>query len=157
MRSPPDPRLRARTSSNWMQLEDRSSLGCFLRRPVDIDPVDDANERDTERYASGERTKDVAKECNALCRVKLTRSDFFFPAADGDGRAAASAQVAHPLDLAPGTPDPPLAGGRDDRHTCGAREAALPAANRDERLRPQRNGSGQQHLKDRGQKLDVRR
>jgi hypothetical protein len=74
-----------------MELEDRSSLGYFLWRTVDIDPVDHANERDTERYTSGERTKDVAKECNALCRVKLGRSDFFFPAAHCDGRAAGSA------------------------------------------------------------------
>src|SRR4029450_6225773 len=105
-----------------MELEDRSSLGCFPWRTVDIDSVDDANERGTERSASGERTKDVAKECNALCLLQLGRSDFFFPAAHGDGRAATSSQVAHPLDLAPRAPDPAPAQHRDDRHTCGARQ-----------------------------------
>ena len=104
-RARPDPRLRRPTSSKGVEFEDSSTLGRFHRK-VEIDLIDDANEVDTERYASRERTKDVAKEPNSLCRVQLGRTYFFFPAAYGDGRAARSAQVAHPLDLAPGGPDP---------------------------------------------------
>ena len=88
-----------------MEFEDRSTLGRF-HWMVEIDLIHDANKGDTERYASRERTKDVAKEPNSLCRVELGRTYFFFPAAHGDGRAARSAQIAHPLDLAPGGPDP---------------------------------------------------
>lgn len=58
------------------------------------------------RSNSRDRTKGVAKELHALCRVQLGRTDFFFPAAHGDGRAAGSAQIAYPVDLAPGAPDP---------------------------------------------------
>ena len=74
-----------------MELEDASTLGRF-HRMVEIDPIDDANEPDTEWHASRERTEDVAKELDSLCRVQLGRTDFFFPAAHGDGRAAGSAQ-----------------------------------------------------------------
>ena len=100
-RARPDPR----PSSKWVELEDRSTLGRF-QRMVKIDLIDEANEPDAERYASGERTKDVAKEPNSLCRVQLGRTYFSFAAAHGDGRVAGSAQIAHPLDLAPGGPDP---------------------------------------------------
>src|SRR5262249_47724825 len=115
---------------------------------VEIDPIDDANEVDSERDASRERTKDVAKEPNSLCRVQLGRSCFFIPAAHGDRRAACSAQIAHPLDLPPGGPDPTPAGGPDDRHRRSARQAALPAANGDEPIEAQRNASGQKELGD---------
>jgi hypothetical protein len=104
-RAKPDPRLRQPTSSKWVEFEDRSTLGRF-QRMVEIDPIDDTNERDTERDASRARTKDVAKEPDSLCRVQLGRSYVFFPASHGDGRAAGSAQIAHPVDLAPRAPDP---------------------------------------------------
>jgi hypothetical protein len=88
-------------SSKWVEFEDTPTLGRF-QRTVEIDPIDGANEPDTERYASRERAEDVAKELNSLCRVQLGRTYFFFPAAHGDGRAAGSAQIPHPLDFAPG-------------------------------------------------------
>ena len=83
-------RLRQRTSSKWVEFEDRSTLGRF-HRIVEIHTIGDANEPDTERYASRERTEDVAKEPNSLRRVQLGRTYFFFPAAHGDGRAAGGA------------------------------------------------------------------
>jgi len=76
-----------------VEFEDRSTLGRF-HRMVEIDTIGDANEPDTERYASRERTKDVAKETNSLCRVQLGRTHVFFLAAHGDGRAASGAQIA---------------------------------------------------------------
>jgi hypothetical protein len=48
-----------------VQFEDTPTLGRF-QRTVEIDPIDGANEPDTERYASRERAEDVAKELNAL-------------------------------------------------------------------------------------------
>jgi hypothetical protein len=104
-RARPDPRLRQPTSSKWLEFEDTSTLG-GLHRIVEIDLIEGADEPDPERYASGERTKDVAKERDSLCRVQLGRSYFFFPAAHDDGRAAGSAQVAYPLDVAPEGLDP---------------------------------------------------
>jgi hypothetical protein len=44
----PDPGLRRRSSSNWVEFEDTSALGRF-HRMVEIDTIDDANEPDTER------------------------------------------------------------------------------------------------------------
>jgi hypothetical protein len=105
-----------------------------LHRIVEIDLIDDADEPDPQRYTSGERAKDVAKERDTLSRVQLGRSDFFGPAAHGDSRAAGSPQVAHPLNLAPGCPDPAPTCDLDDRQRRGARQAALPAANGDQRI-----------------------
>jgi hypothetical protein len=86
----PDPGLRRRSSSDWVEFEDASALGRF-HRMVEIDTIGDANEPDTERDASRVRTEDVAKEANALCRVQLGRADVFLPAAHRDRRAAGSA------------------------------------------------------------------
>jgi hypothetical protein len=122
---------RPASSFDWVELEDTSALGRF-HRMVEIDTIDDANEPDTERHGSGVRTEDVAKEANSLCRVQLGRAHFLFPAAHRDRRAAGSAQIAHPLDLAPGGPDPTPASYLNDRQRRGARQAALPAANGDE-------------------------
>jgi hypothetical protein len=122
---------RPTSSSHWVELEDTSALGRF-NRMVEIDTVDDANEPDTERHGSRVRTEDVAKEADSLCRVQLGRAHFLFPAAHRDRRATGRAQIAHPLDLAPGSPDPTPAAYLDDRQRRGARQAALPAANGDE-------------------------
>jgi hypothetical protein len=73
---------------------------------VEIDAIDDANERDTERYASSYWTEDVAKEVNSLWAVQLGRGDVLCPASHGDRRAAGSPQIAHPVNIAPGGPDP---------------------------------------------------
>ena len=110
-----------------MELEHPSTLGRF-DRTSDVHPIDEANERDAERDASRERTKDVAKEPHSLRRVQLGRSDVFLPASVVDGRVSGSSQIAHPVDLAPGSPDQPPAGDRDDRHRRGPGQAALPAA-----------------------------
>src|SRR5215216_1821010 len=124
-------RASAASSSNWVEFEDTSTLGRF-HRMVEIDTVGDANEPDTERYASRVRTEDVAEEANSLCRVQLGGGYFFLPAAYRDRRTAGSAQIAHPLDLAPGGPDPTPAFYLNDRQWRGAGQAALPAANGDE-------------------------
>jgi len=130
-----------------VEFEDTSALGSF-HRIVEIDTIDDADEPDTERYASRARTEDVAKEANSLCRVQLGRADFFFPAAYRDRRAAGSAQIAHPLDLAPGGPDPTPASYLNDRQRRGARQAALPAANGDQPIGTHRYASDQKELQD---------
>jgi len=83
-----------------VKFEDRSTLGRF-QWMVQIDPIDDANERDTERHASRDGTEDIAKERKSLCPIQLGGTDFFFPAAHGDGRSARGAQIPHPVDLAP--------------------------------------------------------
>ena len=67
-RARPDLWVQRRTSSNWVEFEDRSTLGRF-HRIVEIDTVDDADEVDTERNASRERTEHVAEVADALCRV----------------------------------------------------------------------------------------
>lgn len=72
--------------SKWVEFEDRSTLGRF-HWTVEIDLIDDANKVDTERYASRERTKDAAKERNSVCRVELSGTYFFFPAAHCNRRA----------------------------------------------------------------------
>jgi len=56
-----------------VKFEDMSTLGRF-QRLVEIDAIHDANEQHTERYASRERTKDVAKEPDSLCRVQAGRA-----------------------------------------------------------------------------------
>ena len=96
---------RRRSSSNWMELEDTAALGRF-HRMVEIDPIDDANEPDTERHASRVRTEDVAKEANSLCRVQLGRAHFFFPAAHRDGRAAGKRADCTPIGPRPRAPRP---------------------------------------------------
>src|SRR5829696_3389423 len=98
-------RLRQPTSSKRGRVEDPSPLG-GLNRIVEIDLIDGADEPNPERYPSGERTEEVAKERDAPARVQLGRRDLVFPAAYDDGRTAGSAQVAHPLDVAPRGPDP---------------------------------------------------
>ena len=83
------------------ELEDRSALRGF-RGMVEIGPIEHPNERSAERYASRDGRKDVAKELNSLFRVQLSGTQFFFAAPHRDGRAARSAQIAHPVDGAPG-------------------------------------------------------
>src|SRR6266508_2401993 len=121
---------------------------------AEIDTIDDANEPGTERDASREGTKDVAKEPQSLRRVQLGRAYFFFPAAHRDRRAAGSAQIAHPVDLAPGRPDITPASDLNDRQRGDARQAALPAANGDEPIGPHRHASDQQELEDGGEEPD---
>ena len=50
----------APTSLGRVELEDASAIGRF-KRTVEIDPVDDANERVPERYAARNRIEDVAE------------------------------------------------------------------------------------------------
>jgi hypothetical protein len=149
----PGPGLRRRSSPNWVEFEDASALGGF-HRIVEIDTIGDANEPDTERYASRVRTEDVAKEGNALCRVQLGRAHFFLPAARRDGRATGSAEIAHPLDLAPGSPDPTPAYYLDDRQRRGARQAALAATNGDEPIGTYRHAGDQKELQDSAEEPD---
>jgi hypothetical protein len=59
-----------------VEFEDTPTLGRF-QRTVEIDPIDGANEPDTERYASRERAEDVAKELDSLCRAQLGRTSSF--------------------------------------------------------------------------------
>jgi hypothetical protein len=141
------PGLRRRSSANWVEFEDTSALGRF-HRMVEIDTIDDANEPDTERNASRVRTEDVAKEANSLCRVQLGRAYFFSPAAHRDRRAAGGAEIAHPLDLAPGGPDPAPASYLNDRQGRGARQAAVPATNGEEPIGTHRHASDQKELQD---------
>ena len=89
----------------WAEFEDTSTLGS-LYRMVKIDSVDNANEPDSERKASRERTKDVTKKPNSLRWVQLRCSHFFLPVVHGDGRPSSSAQIANPVNVAPGGPDP---------------------------------------------------
>ncbi|MDQ6743139.1 MAG: hypothetical protein M3Z97_09585, partial [Candidatus Dormibacteraeota bacterium] len=63
-----------------MEFEDTSALGSF-HRIVQIDTIEGADEPDTERDASRERTKDVAEELDSLRGVELGRTDVFVPAA----------------------------------------------------------------------------
>src|SRR5215218_5444261 len=105
----PDARPRPPPSSEGVELEDPPALS-RVNRTVEIDPVDGANEPDSERDAPHERTEDVAKEVDSLGPVQLDRAYVHLPAAHGDRRAAGRAQIAHPLDLAPGGPDPAPAG-----------------------------------------------
>ncbi len=137
-----------------MELEDRATLrGCH--RVVEINAVDEANEPVAERQAARERTEDVAEERDPLRRVQLDRTDVFVPAALGDGGPAGSAQVLDPLDIAPWRPDPTLALDLKDREGGGARLAALPAADRDQPIEPQRNAGGDQGLQDPAEDPDV--
>ena len=62
-----------------MQLEDAWGLGGCRCRPVEIDPVDQADEPDPEREASGDGTEDVAEEHDPLGRVQLGRADLLLP------------------------------------------------------------------------------
>jgi hypothetical protein len=56
-----------------MEFEDTSALGSF-HRIVQIDTIEGADEPDTERHASRERTKDVAEELDSLRGVELGRA-----------------------------------------------------------------------------------
>src|SRR6266508_734439 len=146
-------RLRQPTLANWVEFEDGSARGRF-QRMVEVDPIDDPNEPDTERDASRDGTKRVAKERDSLRRIQLGRPYLFLPASNGDRRAASSAQVAHPMDLAPGRPDPTPAGDVDDRHRRRPRQAALPAPNGEEPVEAQGNAGGQQKPGEWGEESD---
>jgi hypothetical protein len=130
-----------------MELKDDSALGGF-HRIIEIDTVNDADEPGAERNASRERTENVAEVPDALGRVQLGRTYFFSPAAYGDGGATGGAKITHPLDLAPGSPDPPPASYRNDGHSCGALQAALPTANGDKPIGAEWNTSDEQELQD---------
>src|SRR5262249_17993916 len=134
-----------RTSANGVEFEDTSALGRF-HRIVEIDTVDDADEVDTKRNASRERTEHVAEVPNPLRRAQLGRGDLFCPAPQRDSRAAGGAQIAHPLDLAPRGPDPPPVCYRNDCQRRSARQATLAAANGDKSVEAQWNASDQQEL-----------
>jgi hypothetical protein len=71
----PDPGLRRRSSSNWVEFEDTSALGRF-HRMVEIDTIDDANEPDTERYASRVRTENGVVRGRPLFRPRMATSPF---------------------------------------------------------------------------------
>ena len=59
-----------------MELEDSSTFrGCL--RVLEIDPIDDPDERHTEWDASRERSQDVAEERDSLTRVQLAGGDLF--------------------------------------------------------------------------------
>jgi len=131
----------------WAEFEDTSTL-CSLYRMVKIDSVDNANEPDSERKASRERTKDVTKKPNSLRWVQLRCSHFFLPVVHGDGRPSSSAQIANPVNVAPGGPDPTPAQDLDDRQRRGAGQAALPAADGNKPIEAQRNASSQKELED---------
>ena len=79
-----------------MELEDASAIGRFSRT-VEIDPVDDADERVAERHAVRDRTEDVAEERDSFRRVQLGRADLFLAASYSDRRPTGGAQVAHPV------------------------------------------------------------
>ena len=139
---------------NWVEFEDTPTLG-RCHRIVDIDTVDKADEPDSERNVSRQRAEDVTKVSNTLRRVELGRGDFYAPAPHRDGCAASRAQVAHPLDLAPGGPDPTPTPYLNDRQRRGARQAALPAAYGDEPVETQRYASDQQELQDWAEEPDL--
>ena len=101
-------RALALTRSAWppaWSSKTRRTLGRFLRL-VEIDPIDDPDEPATERDGSRDRAERVAKERDSLRRVQLGRPYLFLPAPERDLRVAGGAQIAHPVDLAPGRPDP---------------------------------------------------
>jgi hypothetical protein len=128
-----------------MEFENTSTLGRF-QRMCEIDSIDDPNEPDAERYASRERTKYLAKELSSLSRIQLGCDYFLFPVTHRDGRAARSAKIAHPVDLAPWSPDPAPSRDFDNRQRRGAGQATLPAADGDEPIEAQRNASSQKEL-----------
>jgi len=129
-------------TSNRVELENTATLGHF-DRIIQVDTIGDLNELDTEWRASREGTENVAKEGNSLRLIQLGRTDFFVPSADSDRRAAGSAQIAYPVDFAPGCPDPAPVRGLDDRYGRGAWQAAPAATNGDESIGTQRNTGGQ--------------
>lgn len=104
-RARPEPQTPSQASSYWVEFEDSPPVGC-CHWIVELDPIDDADELDTERNTSRERAEDIAEVPNPLRRVQFGRGYIFCPAPHSDGRAASSAQVAYPLGLAPGGPDP---------------------------------------------------
>src|SRR5215471_18357763 len=83
-----------------VELED-AAVPRYFDRIVEIDTIGDPNELHAERRASRKRTENVAKEANALGLIQFGRTHLFAPAAHSDGGAARSAQIAHPVDLAP--------------------------------------------------------
>jgi hypothetical protein len=76
LQNPRHTRVRQRTFSKWVEFEDTPTLGGF-QRTFQIDPIDGANEPDTEWYSSRERAQDVAKEADSLRRVQLGRTYLF--------------------------------------------------------------------------------
>src|SRR5215469_14770611 len=68
-------RLRRPASLQWVKLENGSARSRF-QRMVDIDLIGDTDEPDAERHTVRERTKDVAKEANALGWVQLGCTHF---------------------------------------------------------------------------------
>ena len=125
---------------------------------VEIDPIDDADERD-------DRTGCLARPGRAMSRKNATRCVGSSSVARTSSfrprtvivASAGGAQVAHPVDLAPGGPDPAPADDLDDRDGRGARQAALPAADGDEPVEAQRDAGAQQGLGDRGEERDPAR
>ena len=106
-----------------VELEDGSAHG-RLDRIVEVDAVDDADELATERQGPGDGTEDVPEERQSLGLVQLGRGDLLVVATHRDRRATRGAQVAHPMDVAPGRPDPAPAVDRDDRDRRGPGLAA---------------------------------
>src|SRR5687768_17297616 len=136
------PTLRARRQRTsalcCVELEDGSALG-RTDRIVEIDAVDGADEPDTAADAPRQSSEIIPKEADALLRVQLGGANLLGPAAFRDRCLARCSEVTNPVDLAPGSPDPPPALDLDDRDGIGARHAALSASNRDEPIGAQRD------------------
>jgi len=134
--------------SNRVEFEDPPTLGCFYWI-TEIDTIDDAEKLETERNGSRERTENVAEVPDALHGIQLGRAYLFGrPVPRRDGRVASRAQVAHPLGLAPGGPDPTPAPYLNNRQWRSASQAALPAVNADEPVKAQRYASVQKEHQD---------
>jgi hypothetical protein len=121
---------------------------------VEIDTIHDANEGDTTRDGPRIRSQDVAEESDALRRIELCRDHLLPSATHGDGRPTGGAQIEDPVDLPPGSPDPPPTFDLDDRDCRGAGQAARPTADRDEPIRPKRLARRLQELQDRAEQRD---
>src|SRR5436190_24005127 len=143
-------------SVHRVELENAAIRGHLIRM-VQVDPVDETDEEEAEREAARIRCEDVAEEVDSLRRVELGRRDLFPVPTLDDRRAAGGAKVAHPVDLAPGSPDeaPPI--DSEDRDRRRAKQAALPAANDDEPVRAQRHAMFQEKPEDRPEELDCYR
>src|SRR5438067_13138190 len=98
------------------------------------------------RRACGARTSRNKFRC--FRRPQLDRGHFFFPPSSGDGCAADSTEVAHPVDFAEGADHPSPAGVLSDCYRRGAKQAAFTAANGDEHIGTHGDANRQEWLGD---------
>src|SRR6266581_2332106 len=124
-----------------------------LRRVIDVDLVDVADEPVAKARLACDRDDDVTDEARGLLLVQLHSLHRFAAPAEADRRRPGGTEVAYPVRLAEWRDKAPAAAVLADGHGCRPRQSRLPAADSDEDVRSHRHTELEERL---GHGVEVR-